>query len=146
MIDITDTVFDPEGALAIFRAEASHAGAIASFTGIVRDDGATERLTLSHYAGFTETQIAAFQTAAAQRFDLIGSHIIHRVGDMVPGDVIVFVATAATHRRAAFEACDFLMDKLKSEAPFWKSEMRNGQSTWIEPRAQDGEDLARWSE
>lgn len=145
MIRVTDMSFNPEAELAAFRKANPRAGAITSFTGIVRDDGETEALTLSHYPRFTERHIDAFVSEAKSRWDISAAHIIHRVGRMEPGESIVFVATASTHRRAAFESCDFLMDRLKSDAPFWKSETKAGQTQWIEPRAQDVDDLARWS-
>lgn len=145
MIRVSATSFNPEEELAVFRKAVSAAGAIASFTGIVRNDGQTELLSLSHYPEFTERFIQGFVSEANARWDLNGVHIVHRVGDMVPGEPIVFVATASAHRRAAFEACDFLMDKLKSEAPFWKQETKSGQKEWIEPRAEDASDLKRWS-
>lgn len=145
MIRISDQPFDPERELAAFRRAQSQSGAIASFTGLVRNDGQTEVLTLSHYPRFTETHIEAFLREAKARWALHGATIIHRVGRMEPGEPIVFVATASPHRRAAFEACDFLMDHLKSEAPFWKSETRAGRSEWIEPRHEDAADLGRWS-
>lgn len=144
MIRITDNAFDPVEALAAFQRRSSSAGAVVSFTGIVRDDGNTETLTLSHYPGFTEAEISRFVEAANERWALTGHLIIHRVGSMVSQEAIVFVATSSAHRRDAFEACDFLMDKLKSEAPFWKQETRAGQTKWIEPRAQDKDDLERW--
>lgn len=145
MIRILDIAIDPEKELAEFRAAVSNAGAIASFIGIVRDDGETEALALSHYSGFTERAIEAFVKQAQTRWSLQATLILHRVGDMRVGDPIVVVAAAAEHRREAFEACDFLMDKLKSEAPFWKKEKRQGCSQWIEPRVQDLSDLSRWS-
>jgi len=145
MIRVTDTSFNPEAELTAFRKANPQAGAITSFTGIVRDDGETEALTLSHYPGFTERHIEAFVAEAKSRWNISAAHIIHRVGRMKPGEPIVFVATASAHRRAAFEACDYLMDRLKSDAPFWKSEMKAGRKHWIEPRAQDAADLSRWS-
>jgi molybdopterin synthase catalytic subunit len=150
MIRISDIAFDPEAELATFRGGLSNAGAIASFTGIVRDDGPTQKdktdvLTLSHYPGFTERQIEGFVTEAQARWILQGVLILHRVGQMTVGEPIVVVATAAAHRRDAFEACDYLMDRLKCNAAFWKQETVNGESRWIEPRAQDRNDLSRWS-
>lgn len=144
MIRITDNAFDPAQELAGFQRRVSNAGAVVSFTGIVRDDGNTETLTLSHYPDFTEAEISRFVEAANERWALTGSLIIHRVGTMVAEEPIVFVATSSAHRRDAFEACDFLMDKLKSEAPFWKQETRAGKTKWIEPRVQDKDDLQRW--
>ena len=145
MIRISENKIDPEQALRAFRENLSNAGAIASFTGVVRDDGKTESLTLSHYPGFTEKQIEAFAGEAKHRWGFQDSLIMHRVGRMDIGEPIVLVAVAAEHRRAAFEACDFLMDKLKCEAPFWKQETVGGQAKWIEPRAEDKVDLGRWS-
>ncbi len=145
MIRIVETAFDPASELTGFREQVSKSGAIVSFTGLVRDDDGTESLTLSHYPGFTEAQIGEFVEQAKLRWDLEKCLIVHRVGRMVTGDSIVFVATASAHRRDAFEACDFLMDKLKSNAPFWKQETRAGQTKWVEPRAQDEEDLKRWT-
>ncbi len=144
MIRITETAFDPASELSAFHELSSAAGAIVSFTGLVRDDGGTESLTLTHYAGFTETQIEGFVKQAEMNWALDGCRIVHRVGEMMTGEAIVFVATASAHRRAAFEACDFLMDKLKSEAPFWKQETTAGRTKWIEPRLEDKADLKRW--
>jgi len=131
--------------LRAFRRELFNAGAIASFIGTVRDDGQTQALTLSHYPGFTETHIEAFVKQAQDRWALEGISILHRVGTMTVGEPIVFVATASAHRREAFEACDYLMDRLKCDAPFWKQEKVGGETRWIEPRARDRTDLERWS-
>lgn len=140
-------IFSPEDALRLFRNSRLQAGAIVSFTGQVRggangDDVVS--LSLEHYPGFTEGKIAEIANEAATRWPLRGLTIIHRVGEMKPGEAIVFVATAADHRRAAFEAADFLMDYLKSEAPFWKRETTQKGEEWIEPHMQDQADKARW--
>jgi len=145
MIRVSDTPIEPEVELAAFRKGLTQAGAIASFVGIVRDDGETEALTLSHYPGFTEKQIEGFLREAEARWTLDGTIILHRVGTMAVGDPIVVVAAASAHRRDAFEACDYLMDRLKSDAPFWKQETMGGDTRWIEPREQDRLDLDRWS-
>ena len=145
MIRISDIAIEPEQELKFFRDGSANAGAIASFIGVVRNDGETEALTLSHYPGFTEKQIEGFVAQAEARWDLKASLILHRIGRMIAGEPIVLVAVASAHRREAFEACDFLMDKLKCEAPFWKQETVNGQEKWIEPRSKDQQDLARWS-
>lgn len=145
MIRISETSIEPEAELSAFRRSLPNAGAIASFIGVVRDDGETEVLTLSHYPGFTEAQIEGFVKEAEARWALQGTFILHRVGDMHVGDPIVVVAAGSAHRRDAFEACDFLMDRLKCDAPFWKKETVNGKSQWIEPRNQDRSDLDRWS-
>lgn len=145
MIHISDTAIDPEAEMARFRDSLPNAGAIASFTGIVRDDGHTQALTLSHYPGFTDAAIEGFVTQANARWNLQASLIVHRVGKMGVGAPIVVVATASAHRRDAFEACDYLMDRLKCDAPFWKQETVGNETRWIEPRAQDRTDLTRWS-
>ncbi|MEP3653781.1 MAG: molybdenum cofactor biosynthesis protein MoaE [Litorimonas sp.] len=145
MIRVSDSPIDPEALLLAFREGLQNAGAVTSFTGIVRDDGQTEALSLSHYPGFTELQIEGFVSKAKTRWSLQGTLIVHRVGRMVVGDPIVIVAAASEHRRDAFEACDYLMDRLKCDAPFWKQEVVGGETRWIEPRAQDHSDLDRWS-
>ena len=113
-ITITDIIFDPEAELARFRVLNNGAGAVVSFTGSVR--GEADVLTLSHYPGFTEAEVARIGDQAMQRWPLLNYKIIHRVGAMTPGEVIVFVAAASLHRRAAFEAVDYIMDYLKSDA------------------------------
>lgn len=145
-ITITDCTFEPEVELALFRrsSQAAGAGGVVSFTGLVRGDA--DVLTLSHYAGFTEAQIARIGKQAAKRWPLLAYRVIHRIGAMTPGEPIVFVAAASPHRRAAFEAVDFMMDYLKSEAPFWKQEERAGETHWIEPRREDADDLKRWND
>lgn len=146
MISLTDQGFDPGPLLSGFCRGRAETGAVASFTGLARAEGGeTKILELEAYPGFTETQIGAFAETARTRFDLQDLMIVHRIGQIAPGEPIVFVATAATHRRAAFEACDYLMDYLKSRAPFWKKEHGPDGARWIEPRAQDHEDIARWA-
>lgn len=144
-IIISSEPISPPELLAAFTAANAGAGAIASFTGLVREDTGTEILSLSHYPGFTESQIKLIADQAMCRWPLLGYAIYHRVGDMAVGEPIVFVATASAHRRAAFEACDFLMDYLKSEAPFWKQEQSRGSAQWIEPKQSDLSDKKRWS-
>ena len=146
VIEIRDTTFDPETEMARFRGAAVDCGAIASFVGIVRAEQGVTRLTLEHYSGVTEAVITRHVESAKARFDIDEVMIIHRVGDMAPREPIVLVAVSSMHRRAALMAVDFLMDYLKSEAPFWKKELRGTQEVWIEPREQDKADLARWSE
>ena len=145
MITLTDQPFDPGTLLSAFSRDRTETGAVATFTGLARAEaGATTTLELEAYPGFTESEIGKIATQAVERFALDDFHIVHRIGKIAPGDAIVFVATAATHRRAAFEACDFLMDYLKSRAPFWKKETGPDGSRWIEPREQDHADIARW--
>lgn len=145
MITLTDQAFDPGALLSDFCCGRTETGAVASFVGLARaEGGAAAKLELDAYPGFTEAQIGQHAEAAMTRFDLQDVLIVHRIGAIGPGEPIVFVATAAPHRRAAFEACDFLMDYLKSRAPFWKKETGPGGARWIEPRPQDLTDLARW--
>lgn len=125
-------------------AEAADAGAVASFTGLVRgDDGVTE-LALEHYPGATERALEALCEQAVERWTLARATVVHRVGPMVPGDRVVFVATTARHRGAALEACAFLIDRLKTGAPFWKRERRGNEARWVEARESDDLAAARW--
>ncbi len=147
MIVITQEPFEPSAALSSFERHAAGSGAIVSFSGYVRAGtagGAVERLHLEAYPPMTQTGIAEAVRSASLRWSLTAAHVIHRVGDILPGEAIVFVATAAPHRRAAFEAADCLMDYLKTEAFFWKKEMTSSGARWIEPRDQDYIDQERW--
>jgi molybdopterin synthase catalytic subunit len=125
---------------------AGGAGATVSFTGAVRGGDGVEALELSHYEPLTLPGMNQLAETVCARFNLLGLVMVHRIGRMAPGDPIVCVAAAATHRRAAFEAVDFAMDHLKSAAWFWKRELRAGNWQWIEPRAEDHADRERWSE
>ena len=146
MIRLSEATFDPGALLSDFSRGRTETGAIASFTGIARaEQGATALLELEAYPGFTEAEIGKIADEARRRWALHDLTILHRVGKIGPGEPIVFVATAAGHRRAAFEACDFLMDYLKSKAPFWKKEHGPEGERWIEPTAQDHADRERWS-
>lgn len=148
-IRIATEPFDPEAEVARFRQGVEQAGAIVSFTGIVRPSGAAGAvgaLTLQHYPGMTERGIADMVDGAAQRWPLEAALVIHRVGELVAREPVVLVATASRHRRAAFEAADYLMDYLKSRALFWKSETGAGGRVWIEPRDDDYADAARWDD
>ncbi len=107
--------------------------------------GAVKTLTLDHYPGFTDVEIARIANEALGRWRLDGVLIVHRVGALDPGEPIVLAAAAAAHRRDAFQAVDFLMDYLKTEAPFWKKEAALNGESWIEPRASDYEDKMRWA-
>ena len=122
------------------------AGAVVTFTGIVRDEGGTlAALEIEHYPGMTERLLDDYGRAAAARFGLSDWRILHRHGTLPVGDPIMFVATAARHRRAAFEGADYLMDWLKSRAPFWKREIRrDGSTAWVAAAARDEDDLTRW--
>ena len=147
MIRVQAMPFDPGAELAAFAARSAGAGAIASFTGLVRresDGAAVTGLELDHYPALTEAALASIGEAARTRFGLAGLVIIHRYGALAPGEPIVFVAAAAAHRRAAFDAVDCMMDRLKTEAPFWKRELGPDGARWIEARPADLEDRARW--
>jgi molybdopterin synthase catalytic subunit len=147
MIRIQPDPFEPGAELAAFAGRMPGAGAIASFTGLVRaeSDGApVSGLDLEHYPGLTEKAVAAIGEEAQARFGLAGLLIVHRYGAMAPGEPIVFVAAASGHRRAAFEAVDYMMDRLKTEAPFWKREHGPDGARWIEARPADLEERVRW--
>lgn len=120
-------------------------GALVTFTGLVRSDGGLESLTLEHYPGMTEREIARHVEDAKARWPLLAVSIVHRIGRLSPGERIVFVGTAASHRQDAFDAAMFLMDYLKSRAPFWKLEERSAGSTWVEARDADQRAAAAWS-
>lgn len=121
------------------------AGGIATFIGTVRgDDGVTE-LTLEHYPGMTEAALIALAEEAFARWRLLGVTIVHRVGAMAPGDHIVFIGTAAAHRREALESCAYLIDRLKTDAPFWKREKRGETSAWVEAKASDLDAAEEWA-
>lgn len=124
-------------------------GAVATFIGKVRGEAhgaALMSMTLEHYPGMTEDELARIEHEAQRRFNLAASLIVHRVGDLKPGDNIVLVITCAPHRGDAFQACEFLMDYLKTRAPFWKKETdAGGQGHWVDARDTDGDAASRWS-
>lgn len=127
------------------RLESLPGGAVASFTGLVRDDNGLLELELEHYPGMTEAALAALVDTACARWPLLGVVLIHRVGPMRLGERIVLVGTASKHRAAALAACAFLIDRLKTDAPFWKREhFANGQSGWVEAKESDDDAAARW--
>ena len=120
------------------------AGAVASFTGHVRGENGIEALILEHYPGMTEREIGRAVTEAQQRWKLLGVTVIHRVGELKPGEAIVLVAVASLHRSNAFAACEFLMDIVKTTAPFWKQERRGGETRWVEAKSSDDAAAKRW--
>ena len=145
MIRLAEDGFDPGAELTAFCSGRTESGAVASFVGIARGErGAATALELQAYPGFTEGEIGRMVEAAFTRFSLHDALVIHRHGPIAPGEPIVMVATAAAHRREAFEACDYLMDYLKSRAPFWKKEHGPAGARWVEPTERDLDDLARW--
>lgn len=119
-------------------------GAVATFTGLVRSDDGVGELLLEHYPGATEEALEKLAAQAVERWQLLGTVVVHRVGVMTPGEKIVFVATCAMHRAAALEACSFLIDRLKTDAPFWKRETRGGQATWVGERTSDHAAAEKW--
>lgn len=130
----------------IADAQAEGAGAIATFSGIVRDDDGVTALELEHYPAMTEGVMQALAEEAAARWSLLAVRVVHRVGRMVPGETVVLVVTVAPHRHEALEACAFLIDLLKSETPFWKREWRGEAGSWVGPRQSDDRALAQWRE
>ena len=120
-------------------------GAIVTFTGVVRDvDGGLQQMEIEHYAGMTEKALEAIANEAIMRWSLEDALVIHRHGVLKTGDMIMMVATAARHRKDAFEAAEFLMDFLKSRAPFWKRENTADKAGWVEARGEDEDALKRW--
>ncbi len=139
---------EPDSELRSFLAVADGQGAVVSFVGIARptsrEGAAVIGLFLDHYPGMTERSLHEIAAAGVQRFAGTRVRIVHRCGQVSPGEAIVFVAAASPHRRAAFEAADYVMDRLKTEAAFWKREDRSDGSDWIEPTAQDRIERSRW--
>lgn len=132
-------------AKAIASLETLGAGAVASFTGLVRGDGGLVTLTLEHYPGMTQAALEGLARDAKARWALLGLTVLHRTGPMAVGERIVFVGTASAHRAAALEACSFMIDALKTQAPFWKREsFADGRETWVDARAADETASARW--
>jgi molybdopterin synthase catalytic subunit len=145
MIRVQREDFDIGAEIARLKAGRSDIGAIVTFTGTVRDqDGAVAAMTLEHYPGMTEAELSRVEAEACARFALQASLIVHRYGTLKPGDNIVLVATASEHREAAFEAARFLMDYLKTRAPFWKRESGPQGTRWVEADARDDIATARW--
>ncbi len=120
-------------------------GAVASFTGIARDDNGVAAIELEHYPAMTESSLNALMDEAFARWSLLGAILIHRVGIIKVGEPIVVVGTAASHRAEALEACAFLIDRLKTDAPFWKKEHRaNGSAIWVEAKSSDDARADKW--
>ncbi len=144
-VRLTTEPIDPGAEIGRFCDGRTESGAVASFVGIARGErGSATALELEAYPGFTEAEIGKMVAAAIERFSLHDALVIHRHGPIAPGEPIVLVATASAHRREAFEACDYLMDYLKSRAPFWKKEHGPAGARWVEPTARDLDDIARW--
>lgn len=152
MIRVQTEDFHIGAEYAALRKVAGDAGAIVTFTGLVRElyeVGAADKiqsLTLEHYPGMTEKCLTEIVAQANTRWELLAACIIHRVGELRSGDQIVFVGTASSHRQHAFDAAQFMMDYLKSDAPFWKKQTTAKDSHWVESRDSDAEAIARWQE
>ncbi len=145
MIRVQALPFDPGGELNRFCTTVRGAGAVVSFTGIVRDvAGHLSAMEIEHYPGMTEKALGSIREDAMQRWSLAGALIIHRFGRLEAEDMIMMVATASKHRKDAFEAADFLMDYLKSRAPFWKKEVTAQGEDWVASRVEDEDALKRW--
>jgi molybdopterin synthase catalytic subunit len=139
--------FDVSTELANLHGQDRRVGALCSFVGLVRDvqqGSALSTMELEHYPGMTEKAIEAMIDEAMARFDIFGARVIHRVGVLAPLDQIVFVAVTSRHRGTSFQACEFLMDYLKTQAPFWKKETIGKDSQWVDARASDDAALAKW--
>ena len=145
-VQVSETPIDPAVLLSSVGEGLPQAGAVASFTGQVRDsDGTLQSLSLEHYPGMTEAELKRIAREAVDRFELFSAMIVHRAGHMSPGEPIVFVGAASAHRHAALQAVDFMMDLLKTEAPFWKKETAAGKSRWIDARESDHDASKRWT-
>lgn len=140
-IRISREAFDPTAELHRFPAGT---GAVVAFTGLVRAEDGLATLTLEHFPDMTEREIARHMEEAERRWPLLGVTVVHRVGTLKPGEPIVLVAVAAAHRGEAFEACEFLMDYLKTRAPFWKQEETASGKRWVEAKVSDDAAAERW--
>jgi molybdopterin synthase catalytic subunit len=146
-VRIQEQDFDVSQELAALRAGDRRVGAVASFVGVVRDLNDASNvsgLTLEHYPGMTEKALAQIVDDAKQRWNIGEALVIHRVGSLRPGDQIVLVAVTSAHRGESFAACQFIMDYLKTRAPFWKKEQTPEGERWVEARASDEDAAARW--
>lgn len=148
-VALLETPLNAAAAHGEFLVSHGHHGAVAAFTGVVRGADAQGGLKVDHlyldwYPGMTEASLKAIAGAAAERFEVRALSVLHRCGEIHAGEPVVFVAAAAAHRRAAFDAVDYMMDRLKSEAALWKREDGPDGSRWIEPTDADGDALKRW--
>lgn len=143
-VRIQEEAFDAGAELNRFAAGVEGAGAVVSFTGVVRDPGGLLRMEIEHYPAMTAPAISSMVTQARDRFGLVDALVIHRHGALPPGDVIMMVATASRHRVDAFQGAEFLMDYLKSRAPFWKKEVTASGAAWVAARGEDEDALTRW--
>lgn len=147
-VSVQEADFDPGAEIAALSAGDVEAGAVASFVGLVRRDkheGDVAAMTLEHYPGMTEQALAEIVAQARSRWQIRQVRVIHRYGRLVPGDRIVFVGVTSGHRHDAFAACEFLMDYLKTRAPFWKREETPTGARWVDARESDDTAAARWT-
>lgn len=148
-VRVQEADFDVARLQASLLSGAAGEGAITTFTGYVRrdnEDRVVEVLELEHYPGMTEASISEIVAQATQRWPLLAASVLHRVGRLATGEQIVWVGVASAHREAAFSACEFIMDYLKTRAPFWKKERGSGSEHWVSARQSDNERAARWRE
>ena len=144
-VSIQTEDFDLSEEVSRLHAQDGRVGAVCSFVGTVRDaSGAVLGMELEHYPGMTEKAIEAMIDEAMQRFDILAARVVHRVGRLAPKDQIVLVAVSSSHRGQSFQACEFLMDYLKTQAPFWKKEQTPDGGHWVDARVSDDQALARW--
>lgn len=147
LVSVQQQDFDISAELALLREQSSEVGAIASFVGVVRDINDEQQvatLELEHYPGMTESSISNIIAQAADRWQLLGGRVIHRIGKLAPGDQIVLIAVSSLHRGEAFSACEFIMDYLKIRAPFWKKELTSQGERWVDARGSDHSAAERW--
>lgn len=143
-VSVQEADFDVGEEVAAVTAGTDNAGAVASFVGLVRG-GEIQAMTLEHYPAMTEKALNEIVVEARRRWQLLGVRVIHRVGRLLPGDRIVLVVVSSSHRHDAFAACEFIMDYLKTQAPFWKREETAAGSQWVDARESDDAALQRWS-
>ena len=143
-VSIQHEDFDLAKECAALREGDGGVGAVCSFVGTVRGSGGVTAMELEHYPGMTDSAIESMIDEAQRRFDIRGVRVIHRVGELKPGDQIVLVAVTSAHRHQSFLACEFLMDYLKTQAPFWKKEHTPEGAQWVVARVSDDEALERW--
>ena len=144
-VRVQEAPFDMGAEVEAFTASHKGAGAVVTFSGLVRDEGGTlGAMEIEHYPGMTERALSSIRDEALARWSLAGAMIIHRYGPMAPGDQIMMVATASRHRADAFAAAEFLMDYLKSRAPFWKKETGASGEAWVAAKDEDEAALDRW--
>ncbi len=144
-IRIQEADFDIGGEIAALTLGRTDIGAVVTFSGICRGDEAIAALTLEHYPGMAEAEIARHAETAMSRWPLTGLTVVHRVGRIAAGENIVLVLTASAHRQAAFQAAEFLMDYLKANAPFWKREEKPTGTSWVDAHGHDDDAAARWT-